>query len=154
MKDKQDLIRQLEQLTIGNQQEPADSYYKSGQFLTMLKEFGTSILEQVNYSTVKSDAEYHTRLMTLAELYMTGIDLDWEQLFEKGMVRKVPLPMYHFEGKSYWLKDAVKGPLVKESAQAAEIRTVPVKEKETKMTSEQALKLLSGIFQEKTIGNV
>ncbi|ARE65196.1 hypothetical protein ADH76_03330 [Enterocloster clostridioformis] len=154
VKDKQDLIRQLEQLTIGNQQEPADSYYKSGQFLTMLKEFGTSIMEQVNYSTVKSDAEYHTRLMTLAELYMTGIDLDWEQLFEKGMVRKVPLPMYHFEGKSYWLKDAVKGPLVKESAQAAEIRTVPVKEKETKMTSEQALKLLSGIFQEKTTGNV
>ncbi|XBX10227.1 SDR family NAD(P)-dependent oxidoreductase [Enterocloster clostridioformis] len=154
VKDKQDLIRQLEQLTIGNQQEPADSYYKSGQFLTMLKEFGTSIMEQVNYSTVKSDAEYHTRLMTLAELYMTGIDLDWEQLFEKGMVRKVPLPMYHFEGKSYWLKDAVKGPLVKESAQAAEIRTVPVKEKETKMTSEQALKLLSGIFQEKATGNV
>jgi len=154
VKDKQDLICQLEQLTIGNQQEAADSYYKSKQFLTMLKEFGTSIMEQVNYSTVKSDAEYHTKLMTLAELYMTGIDLDWEQLFEKGLVRKVPLPMYHFEGKSYWLKDAVKGQPVKESAQAAEIRTVPVKEKETKMTSEQALKLLSGIFQEKTTGNV
>jgi acyl transferase domain-containing protein len=154
VKDKQDLIRQLDQLTIGDKQDTADSYYKSRQFLTMLKEFGTSIMEQVNHSTVKSDAEYHTRLMTLAELYMTGIDLDWEQLFEKGTVRRVPLPMYHFEGKAYWLKDAVKGQPVKESGQAAENQIVPVKEKETKITSEEALKLLSGIFQEKTTGNV
>ncbi|EFM08505.1 Beta-ketoacyl synthase [Paenibacillus curdlanolyticus YK9] len=39
----------------------------------------------------------------LARLYVTGANVDWEQLYEGAEVRKVRVPTYPFQRKRYWL---------------------------------------------------
>jgi malonyl CoA-acyl carrier protein transacylase len=43
------------------------------------------------------------RLEELCQLYVTGVDVDWEEFYQGMEVRKVSLPLYPFERKRCWL---------------------------------------------------
>jgi acyl transferase domain-containing protein len=51
------------------------------------------------------DARSHT-LMTFGRLWIAGLDVDWTSLRHDAPGRRVPLPTYPFERKSYWIPPA------------------------------------------------
>ena len=48
-------------------------------------------------------------LRSLAELWVNGIDLDWEQAFDGAAAQRVGLPTYAFQRKRYWLSEGASG---------------------------------------------
>ncbi|MEM9508974.1 MAG: type I polyketide synthase, partial [Cyanobacteria bacterium P01_E01_bin.35] len=55
-------------------------------------------------SSLKEDrGDREIILDSLAYLYSSGIDLDWESFYSYGNYQKVILPTYPFQKKSYWL---------------------------------------------------
>ncbi|MGD2087400.1 MAG: beta-ketoacyl synthase N-terminal-like domain-containing protein [Candidatus Aminicenantes bacterium] len=66
------------------------------------------VLNLVNHAqTGTSDARY--LLTGLGRLWLSGINIDWPQFYRKEKRHRVPLPLYPFEGKRYWIEgDPVK----------------------------------------------
>jgi phthiocerol/phenolphthiocerol synthesis type-I polyketide synthase E len=50
------------------------------------------------------DAEH--ALLALGQLWLAGLDIDWERLHASGTRRRVGLPTYPFERTSYWIPPA------------------------------------------------
>ncbi|TDC77256.1 SDR family NAD(P)-dependent oxidoreductase, partial [Micromonospora sp. KC606] len=48
--------------------------------------------------------EPDTVLDALAQLYVTGADVDWAGVFAGGAARRVALPTYPFQSRRYWLR--------------------------------------------------
>lgn len=42
----------------------------------------------------------------LLDLWVNGLDLDWNRLYEKGTPKRISLPLYPFAKESYWLRNA------------------------------------------------
>jgi phthiocerol/phenolphthiocerol synthesis type-I polyketide synthase E len=61
----------------------------------------------------RDDTEH--ALMALGQLWIAGLEIDWERLHPQGSRRRVGLPTYPFERTSYWI------PLVASSEAAAEV---------------------------------
>ncbi|MEV8402302.1 type I polyketide synthase [Streptomyces niveus] len=54
--------------------------------------------------TLRADrAEPGTVLTALAQLYISGVDPDWTAVFDGRGARRVPLPVYAFQHRRYWL---------------------------------------------------
>jgi acyl transferase domain-containing protein/SAM-dependent methyltransferase/acyl carrier protein len=49
------------------------------------------------------DYEYFMR--TIAKLWTTGINIQWESFYREQKPRRVPLPTYPFENKRYWIDE-------------------------------------------------
>nr|APD71764.1 type I polyketide synthase 9 [Streptomyces sp.] len=52
----------------------------------------------------RNKEETHRLLLSMAELYSRGVDLDWRGLFTGA--RRVPLPTYAFQRETYWVDGA------------------------------------------------
>ena len=69
--------------------------------------FEEQILPRLNLSSAGEDrssvdvGELETLLTMLARLFVLGVDVDWLAHYPTG--RRVPLPTYPFQRKSYWL---------------------------------------------------
>ena len=64
----------------------------------------------------------------LLELWVNGVFIDWKRIYENSNVKRIPLPVYPFMGKPYWVE------LIKEKKQL----TVPKIQDEDKVTIENA----------------
>ncbi|MBL1101983.1 type I polyketide synthase [Streptomyces coffeae] len=53
----------------------------------------------------RDEEETHRLLLSMAELYTRGVDLDWSGVFTGA--RRVPLPTYAFQRETYWVDGAV-----------------------------------------------
>jgi acyl transferase domain-containing protein len=49
-------------------------------------------------------------LTTLGRLWLEGVEVDWEGLYEGQARRRVPLPTYPFERQRYWIAPAERSP--------------------------------------------
>jgi acyl transferase domain-containing protein/2-polyprenyl-3-methyl-5-hydroxy-6-metoxy-1,4-benzoquinol methylase/acyl carrier protein len=49
-------------------------------------------------------AQHQHDLSTLGELWATGGEVDWNQVFKSKKGRRVPLPTYPFESRRYWIE--------------------------------------------------
>ncbi|WP_405713889.1 type I polyketide synthase [Streptomyces xanthophaeus] len=58
-------------------------------------------------SALRADRSEETALVTaLARLYVTGVDVDWPQLFDGTGARRTGLPTYAFQHDRYWPRPA------------------------------------------------
>ncbi|MFE5581696.1 SDR family NAD(P)-dependent oxidoreductase [Kitasatospora sp. NPDC056531] len=68
-------------------------------------------------------------LLSMAELYVQGVELDWQSVFEGTGARTVELPGYAFQRQPYWLSGtalpALSVPAVPSSAPGAEPVALP-----------------------------
>ncbi|TRW90026.1 SDR family NAD(P)-dependent oxidoreductase [Candidatus Methylobacter oryzae] len=72
-----------------------------------LKQFGARLLTEIRDLELPEN-ERDESLLSLADLYRQGYELEWRLLYQhnaaaKGVFRKVPLPTYPFVGERYWL---------------------------------------------------
>jgi mycoketide-CoA synthase len=51
----------------------------------------------------REQGNYERFLVSLAEAYVHGVDIDWNQLFDGESAKGVELPSYPFQRKRYWL---------------------------------------------------
>ncbi|MCB2360141.1 SDR family NAD(P)-dependent oxidoreductase [Clostridium estertheticum] len=70
-----------------------------------LKNYGESILEEINENDNLIIDEYENKLKELCNLYLNGYDLEWKKLFNKEINNRIPLPTYPFGGENYWVKE-------------------------------------------------
>ncbi|MED1663357.1 SDR family NAD(P)-dependent oxidoreductase [Brevibacillus laterosporus] len=68
-----------------------------------LKRFGNQCIAECQ-NTMQA-AEYLEHLASIAELYVQGYPLSYEQLFEKQKYARIPLPTYPFARERYWILD-------------------------------------------------
>ncbi len=79
---------------------------------------GARAVSSLPDATSGADAQEHL-LLTTGELWAAGIDIDWAALWPDGPRRRVGLPTYRFQRKSYWVAPVS----VKDSAPADMVRS-------------------------------
>nr|APD71854.1 type I polyketide synthase 2 [Streptomyces sp.] len=73
----------------------------------------------------RNEEETHRLLLSMAELYSRGVDLDWRGLFTGA--RRVPLPTYAFQRETYWVDGAaVEAPVARPVPAASSPEAAPV----------------------------
>lgn len=56
----------------------------------------------------RESSSYREDMRDLAELYLAGCDIDWQEMYElNGISRRIPLPTYPFTGQRCWLDGRV-----------------------------------------------
>lgn len=60
-------------------------------------------------------------LEDLGHLWLTGAGIDWTALYEGGQRKRIPLPVYPFEGKSYWVDRVKKDKVAKANGKISDI---------------------------------
>lgn len=68
-----------------------------------LKRHGNQCINNCRNTSLAS--EYLEQLATIAELYVQGYSLDYEQLFSGDQYSRIPLPAYPFARERYWIPD-------------------------------------------------
>ncbi len=75
------------------------------------------------------------QLEQLAELWVTGVAIDWNQLYPETTLRRISLPTYPFSRKVFWIpksssqsrkKSSLSSPTMLENGQAPQITTAPL----------------------------
>src|SRR5436305_6859643 len=77
----------------------------ASQMEPLLRPYGSWLLQELIKGASINQNEFKDRLSILADLYVKGCNLEWDQLFEKGRGHRVPLPTYPFIGESYWIAE-------------------------------------------------
>ncbi|GGF89962.1 hypothetical protein GCM10010912_38930 [Paenibacillus albidus] len=118
---KEELLHQLESLA-DSSKELTDGIYKgvhkpiinsdSEHAAGMVTESQLSILTKKAdelISQYNKDAWDAHGLGQICQLYVSGANIKWKNLYTKQVVRKTPLPLYAFEKKRCWVKVEPKG---------------------------------------------
>jgi acyl carrier protein len=64
----------------------------------------------------QTDSDFTFLLKTLANLWLSGVPIDWKNYYKNEKRFRIPLPTYPFERKRYWLDEVKQS----ESSQAVE----------------------------------
>ena len=107
-KNRAELIRVLVQWLdtgIANQAYSADAREGNVREQVTLKKFGNYCIQECA-SAVDSET-YFENLAAIADLYVQGYSLDYEDLFPRNS-RRIPLPLYPFARERYWVDAADK----------------------------------------------
>ncbi|MDF2882506.1 MAG: beta-ketoacyl synthase family proteinphosphopantetheine-containing protein [Clostridiaceae bacterium] len=56
----------------------------------------------------KENDSYTKMLRELAELYVHGADVNWDELYKEDSLRRISIPVYPFDRKRCWVSKAVK----------------------------------------------
>ena len=65
--------------------------------------FGERLVEEVQGLATSAPAEYRKKLLSLADLYVKGHQLDWRDLYRGESCCRISMPTYPFERERYWL---------------------------------------------------
>jgi acyl transferase domain-containing protein len=69
---------------------------------------GSLVLNLVHHAQTKT-SDTRDLLTALGRLWLSGINIDWPQFYKEEKRHRVPLPLYPFAGKRYWIEgDPVK----------------------------------------------
>ncbi len=58
-------------------------------------------------SKAENNAEYTAVLRAVGQLWLYGYSIDWESFYQNEIRRKIPIPTYQFDRKSYWVDPVV-----------------------------------------------
>ncbi|WP_255298242.1 SDR family NAD(P)-dependent oxidoreductase [Brevibacillus dissolubilis] len=75
-----------------------------------LKRYGNECIQHAG--TTQDAGEYYEYLTTVADLYVQGYGLEYQQLFSKGQYSRMPLPTYPFARERYWVPKVEAQPAV------------------------------------------
>lgn len=84
------------------------------------------------YSSVQTDNDYNNLLRTIGELWLNGINADWDVLLQFKNRKKLSLPPYSFEPQRHWL-DISKEELTKKYSEYQDYPTNESKISEVKV---------------------
>lgn len=59
-------------------------------------------IETISFDILEGNEE--STLDTLVRKYISGQDIDWDKFFNYKKLNKIPLPVYQYEEKSYWIE--------------------------------------------------
>ena len=66
---------------------------------------GQAVLENLYTGTKLAEPEYLNKLMTLADLYVKGYNLNWKAIYGDSGVTRISLPTYPFIREHYWIPE-------------------------------------------------
>jgi acyl transferase domain-containing protein/acyl carrier protein/SAM-dependent methyltransferase/NADP-dependent 3-hydroxy acid dehydrogenase YdfG len=71
----------------------------------LFKEVARKLIDEMQESGSLSENSIKEKLLALADLYVTGYDLDWEALYrhEKGAYYRLSMPAYPFAREQHWM---------------------------------------------------
>jgi acyl transferase domain-containing protein/acyl carrier protein/SAM-dependent methyltransferase len=115
VKDIHDLRKKIEEILergsttgyVDNLPEPRnqakENWTSSQKYL--FKEVAKKLIDEMQESGCLSENSIKEKLLALADLYVSGYDLDWEALSqnEKGAYHRLSLPAYPFAREQYWI---------------------------------------------------
>ncbi|UJF34780.1 acyl carrier protein [Paenibacillus hexagrammi] len=91
-------------------------------------ESGSHKLPALDDASLIADGYPNIKPDKIAELWVGGMEVDWDQLYQQGTPRRVPLPTYPFSKESYWVGDLINDtPSVKDFT---DIEVTTVREEE------------------------
>ncbi|MFC1886955.1 SDR family NAD(P)-dependent oxidoreductase, partial [Thermodesulfobacteriota bacterium] len=111
----EDVSQRIQEMTKTRGDVPADEN-------SLVLEVGAcSELTKKNFSEVVRISEITGEAFThaLFELWLKGIDIDWQALYPAGSFQKMALPVYPFNGERHWLPKSK--PVVSDSQYAVKI---------------------------------
>ncbi|WP_018680911.1 type I polyketide synthase [Actinokineospora enzanensis] len=77
--------------------------------------------ETVAFPALRKDRDEETTLLNaLAQLYVSGVDVDWSEFFAGTGTRRVGLPTYAFQHKRFWARPGTRGDVTSAGLQSAE----------------------------------
>jgi acyl transferase domain-containing protein len=50
-------------------------------------------------------------LRAIGQMWLCGVQIDWKSIHAHEQRRRIPLPLYPFEKKRYWIPKAFPGPI-------------------------------------------
>ncbi|MCP5102969.1 MAG: SDR family NAD(P)-dependent oxidoreductase [bacterium] len=62
-----------------------------------------NLVEQARVAASESHSDTRYLLNRLGRLWLSGVAVDWSRFYAEEKRRRVPLPVYPFEGKRYWI---------------------------------------------------
>lgn len=68
-----------------------------------IEEAMTALLEENALSTATETSRY-AMLQDMGNLWLKSSKFDWQELYDKDLCRRIPLPTYPFEHKRYWIE--------------------------------------------------
>ncbi len=68
------------------------------------KEIAHTILLELAEASDSSHAMYQEKMKRLAKLWLSGIEIEWQNLYKHLYPRRIPLPLYPFSRQRYWLE--------------------------------------------------
>lgn len=107
------------------QQEQARRQTERG--IAALSEYGCDLFLEFGAtrgSWLSAQGDWSALLSTLAQLYIKGVDIDWNNFDKPYQPRRVSLPTYPFERKRYWLgvpQDSITGEDMSQPRRPAEM---------------------------------
>lgn len=105
---KQNLTKVLEE---GNAVSYISGRSRPGKADAMLREQGKRLISELCSDHALNGIAYREKLQALAEMYINGYDMDWEELYREETYKRISLPAYPFSGERYWISgdDALHG---------------------------------------------
>ena len=70
---------------------------------SLFDELYLNLLKDIANPEHISSEEYRKKLFAIAQLYMNGYDIDWQQLHIHESHNKISLPTYPFARDRYWI---------------------------------------------------
>ncbi|MGA1790296.1 MAG: thioester reductase domain-containing protein [bacterium] len=62
---------------------------------------------------------------SLLQLWLNGVDIQWEKIYQEGSYKKVVLPLYPFDRKSFWLPRNIDSQISEGIDDSSEMRHTP-----------------------------
>ncbi|MBP2633937.1 MAG: Mycocerosate synthase, 6-deoxyerythronolide-B synthase, partial [Firmicutes bacterium] len=109
VRNVQELQKNLKQAL---EKEEAEGYFKESntkkgeKIQSNFEDLGNTILKELHLNKVKCEREYGDKLMSLAEMYVNGNDLEWKMIYPEGKIQRINLPTYPFARERYWISDS------------------------------------------------
>ncbi|HEX2927107.1 MAG TPA: SDR family NAD(P)-dependent oxidoreductase [Ruminiclostridium sp.] len=87
-------------------------------------EYMEGLLKELAEPTCINDEEFKTKLISLAESYVNGSEIDWRVLYPKTSFFRVPLPGYPFAKERYWIEKTADLPLTNHSIMESHVEEI------------------------------
>lgn len=88
-----------------------DGTTPSNAFVNYLKVINNNNIDEEAYEVLQKSPEpvaYRSQLLSFANLYVEGSNVDWQKFYKDQTITKISLPTYPFEKKRFWIEDVKK----------------------------------------------
>jgi acyl transferase domain-containing protein/acyl carrier protein/enoyl-[acyl-carrier-protein] reductase (NADH) len=151
---REELRERLAKLAAGGIPEEALAGTGKGNIANkaVFSELGKMLFGQLQTYPGIGDELYREKLTALAELFGGGHDLEWRDLFAPGEGRKIPLPMYPFTAKRYWMTPAETPKKGRPQPDEGGLSRSAVEMRPLRPDREQTVQILTALFSKSFYG--